>query len=183
MPPPGWTEVATTAGAGKRFLGGVVTGHQGVTLESDVVATLYAYRTDPKQATPDRYVLAFRGTTGSIGDWTENLRQRTALSRYYADAARIGYAVAQTFPSYCTAENGFVFAGHSLGGGLASVAAMAAAVPAYTFNAAGVSLFTAALMPGAVGRGRERELSHSEPVLNNSLHQVVLRPGRGTHLG
>ncbi len=79
------------------------------------------------------YVVAFRGTT-SGGDWASNLRQSVGLSSdHYRRALYIGSKIA-------LADNASVtITGHSLGGGLASAAAIASGRNAATFNSAGLS--------------------------------------------
>lgn len=80
-----------------------------------------------------QYVVAFRGSS-SGGDWTANAQQ--ALGRpsdHYRRALYIGSRLAQTPGANVT------ITGHSLGGGLASAAAIASGRPATTFNAAGLS--------------------------------------------
>lgn len=80
-----------------------------------------------------QYVVAFRGSS-SGGDWTANAQQ--ALGRpsdHYRRALYIGSRLAQTPSANVT------ITGHSLGGGLASAAAIASGRPATTFNAAGLS--------------------------------------------
>ncbi|MBC7991394.1 MAG: DUF2974 domain-containing protein [Luteimonas sp.] len=82
-----------------------------------------------------RYVLAFAGTDPtSIPDWIANGGQGLGFeTAQYRDAM----ALAQE----ASAEWGdnLVITGHSLGGGLASAAALATDSPAVTFNAAGLS--------------------------------------------
>lgn len=78
------------------------------------------------------YVVAFRGSqTGE--DWKNNVQQALGLnSESYAKALEIGKAIAR-------ADANVSFTGHSLGGGLASAAAVASGREAVTFNAAGLS--------------------------------------------
>ncbi len=80
-----------------------------------------------------QYAVAFRGTT-SGGDWSTNFRQGIGLSSdHYRRALYIGSKLALATDANVT------ITGHSLGGGLASAAAIAAGRPAATFNAAGLS--------------------------------------------
>jgi hypothetical protein len=80
-----------------------------------------------------QYVVAFRGTT-SAGDWRTNTRQGAGLSSdHYTRALHIGSRLALAGNANVTVT------GHSLGGGLASAAAIAGGRPAATFNAAGLS--------------------------------------------
>ena len=80
------------------------------------------------------YTIAFRGSQ-SAGDWVTNLRQGMGMdSVHYRQALEIGERVARS-----PLADRVDFTGHSLGGGLASAAALAAGRPADTFNAAGLS--------------------------------------------
>jgi hypothetical protein len=78
-------------------------------------------------------VVSFRGSTASA-DWRTNVKQSLGLSSdHYRKALAIGSKLA-------LAQNvNVTFTGHSLGGGLASAAAIASGRNATTFNAAGLS--------------------------------------------
>ena len=79
----------------------------------------------------EQYTVAFRGSQEG-GDWLANAQQ--ALGResiHYANALEIGRKLARS-------DADVVMVGHSLGGGLAADAAIAAGTPATTFNAAGL---------------------------------------------
>jgi hypothetical protein len=79
------------------------------------------------------YVVAFRGST-SGADWASNLRQSVGLSSdHYRRALYIGSKLA------LAADADISLTGHSLGGGLASAAAIASGREAATFNSAGLS--------------------------------------------
>ena len=81
-----------------------------------------------------RPTVVFQGTNGtrSGSDWSNNLRQSANFhSDYYSRAVCIGNV---TFMSRTPVD----FAGHSLGGGLASAASQASGRFATTFNAAGL---------------------------------------------
>lgn len=79
----------------------------------------------------EQYTIAFRGTQ-SGDDWKANLSQGTGQgSIHYRNALAIGRQIAR---SGADVE----MTGHSLGGGLASAAALAAGRHADTFNAAGL---------------------------------------------
>lgn len=82
-----------------------------------------------------RYTVAYAGTDAtSLTDWLQNARQGVGLdAEQYNQAIALGQQAVQAFGS----EN-VVFTGHSLGGGLASAAALATGNPAVTFNAAGL---------------------------------------------
>lgn len=79
------------------------------------------------------YVVAFRGTQGK-SDWITNARQAFgASSDHYSKALAIGEKIA------LSGNSNVSLTGHSLGGGLASAAAIASGRDAITFNAAGLS--------------------------------------------
>ncbi len=81
-----------------------------------------------------QYVLAFRGSTSDRRDWVSNAQQAAGLqSDHYSRALAIGRALARHEDVPVT------ITGHSLGGGLASAAAIASGRDATTFNAAGLS--------------------------------------------
>jgi len=81
------------------------------------------------------YILAFKGTD-DLRTALADLLQPMGLSKEYALATSDAKKVAD----YCT-QNGFqlAFVGHSLGGGMAALAALITGNKAFTFNAAGVS--------------------------------------------
>ena len=101
------------------------------------------------------YVVAFRGTTNA-SDWQANLRQGVGLSSdHYTRALIIGRALARN------PDVNVTITGHSLGGGLASAAAIASGRNASTFNAAGLSDATigaADRIRTAAGIGRAAEV-------------------------
>lgn len=77
-------------------------------------------------------VLAFTGTDEGR-DWKHNFAQGLGLEdAQYGRAINLGQKARDAF------GEDVIFAGHSLGGGLAAAASMATEVPAVTFNAAGV---------------------------------------------
>lgn len=79
------------------------------------------------------YVVSFRGTTDG-SDWKANARQGVGLpSDQYTRALLIAKAIGRHPDAQVT------ITGHSLGGGLASAAALASGRDAQTFNAAGLS--------------------------------------------
>ncbi|WP_294331886.1 Mbeg1-like protein [uncultured Sphingomonas sp.] len=81
---------------------------------------------------PD-YVVSFRGTTDG-SDWKANAQQGVGLpSDQYSRALLLAKAIGRHPEAQVT------ITGHSLGGGLASAAALASGRDAQTFNAAGLS--------------------------------------------
>lgn len=85
------------------------------------------------------YRLVFRGseTDGwdDINDWTTNAGQGTGFNTtQYQEAVQL----AQQFAAAYGPDNASIV-GHSLGGGLASAAALASGLPANTFNSSGLS--------------------------------------------
>ena len=80
-----------------------------------------------------QYVVSFRGSTDG-SDWKANAQQAVGLpSDQYARALMVAKAVGRHPDADVT------ITGHSLGGGLASAAALASGRDAATFNAAGLS--------------------------------------------
>ncbi len=80
-----------------------------------------------------KYVVAFRGTQGK-SDWISNAQQAFGRSSdHYTQALNIGDKIA------ASGNQNVTLTGHSLGGGLASAAAIASGQDAVTFNAAGLS--------------------------------------------
>jgi hypothetical protein len=119
--PPGWNVVRSFGGS------------------SGFAATLY------NQPTTGQYVLAFKGTDPmSIADIQADVGQiaNGALgdnSGEYTAAVTIAKQVNDLSENLRTANSTLTLTGHSLGGGLASYAALVVHLPAYTFNAAGLS--------------------------------------------
>jgi type VI secretion system secreted protein VgrG len=99
------------------------------------------YENDSK--TPPQYVLAFKGTTpDSPEDWENNLAQGVGLDPdYYQRARQLGTAVKQSTGGNLTVT------GHSLGGGLASAAAVSSHLKGSTYNSSGLSHDTVVHFP------------------------------------
>lgn len=97
----------------------------------------------------DQYVVAFRGSDPLQGtDWFQDGIQAAGLRTPQYESA---IAVAQTIHGQL--GDNVVFTGHSLGGGLATVAAATTGAPAITFNSAGVHDNTmATAISAATGR-------------------------------
>ena len=118
--------------------------------------------------TGDRqYVLAFGGTDDNIwelefNDWRNNIKQGLGWSApQYTAAMEIGRAVGRA-----VGQTRLIVTGHSLGGGLASAAALVAGVRADTFNGAGLHEYTL----------YERD-QNDEPLPNPGGGYVELYPG------
>ena len=87
----------------------------------------------------DSFVIAYKGTTGAE-DWMHNGLQNAGFSSaYYNKAIELAKAVKNTLGDKVNLE----VTGHSLGGGMASAAAIKAGLNAKTFNAAGLHPNTA----------------------------------------
>lgn len=90
----------------------------------------------------DQFVLAFGGTDDDVwalefDDWRNNVLQGLGWSApQYAAALEIGQSIGAIKKTH------LIVTGHSLGGGLASAAALVAGVRADTFNAAGLQEYT-----------------------------------------
>jgi Protein of unknown function (DUF2974) len=102
-----------------------------------------------------QFVVAFRGST-SASDWQANFRQGVGLSSdHYQRALNIAVQLGKHPEAQVTVT------GHSLGGGLASAAAIASGRDAATFNAAGLSdatITAANRTRSAAGIGRAAEV-------------------------
>lgn len=79
------------------------------------------------------YVLAFAGSN-DIPDWINNLTQGLGIP-----TAQYAQAVALATQAKVAFGNQLAMTGHSLGGGLASIASLATDTPAVTFNASGLN--------------------------------------------
>lgn len=106
-----------------------------------------AFRAQVYEPDPDVFgdamkpTVAFKGTAGGE-DWSNNFAQGVNRdSLYYRKAVSIGNRIADTGADV-------KFAGHSLGGGLASAASGASGLPATTFNSAGLHKATVARYGG-----------------------------------
>lgn len=91
------------------------------------------FRAAVYQDADGHHVLAFAGSN-DIKDWLDNARQGVGLP-----AAEYNQAVALATQAKVAFGNDLAITGHSLGGGLASMAALATDTPAVTFNASGLN--------------------------------------------
>lgn len=92
------------------------------------------------------YVFATRGSEMKLNDWKNNLQQAVGNSEQYAVNARNAKALIDHFGK----NTDLTFVGHSLGGGLAAGNGMVTNRPTFTFNAAGLSPFTKAVISETV---------------------------------
>lgn len=126
-PPPGW-ELAT----GTELAAIGLTENMLSSPQSEFRAEVYTRDI----AGQTSYVVSFRGTQ-SGSDWAANLKQGAGFQTdHYNRALEIGRRVIVPEGARVT------LTGHSLGGGLASAASLAAEIDAVTFNAAGLSQTT-----------------------------------------
>lgn len=85
-------------------------------------------------------MLAFAGTDGAVpNDNFNNASQPFGVSRQYSQAVALAARADMAVPS-----GSLAMVGHSLGGGLASIASLTTGNKGYTFNSAGLSPATAA---------------------------------------
>lgn len=82
------------------------------------------------------YILAFAGTE-NLKDWVTDIRQGVGLDDGKRGQYRKAVELARKLQHKIKKEN-LVITGHSLGGGLASIASAVTGSSAYTFNAAGL---------------------------------------------
>ncbi|MCF8448561.1 MAG: DUF2974 domain-containing protein [Taibaiella sp.] len=124
------------------------------------------------------FVFVFRGSELELNDWLNNIQQPFGKAEQYRLAAEI----AQIMENRIKIENAqLVFVGHSLGGGLASLAALVTGRPATTFNAPGLST-TTIRNNGAYGKtARIDAYVVEDEILNYYLESVNL--GATANLG
>ena len=124
------------------------------------------------------YALAYAGTTASDPrDWMANMRQARGLaSVQYLRAIQLAVSAAKALrKGHPDAK--ITLTGHSLGGGLASAGALAARIPAVTFNAAGLHVHTKTL---ALLMRDGRSASHPNNVQAYALRGEVLTHAQQT---
>lgn len=99
------------------------------------------------------YILAFAGTE-NLKDWITDIRQGIGLDDKKRGQYRKATELARKLQHKIKKEN-LVITGHSLGGGLASIASATTGCNAYTFNAAGLhpkTLKDKELSPNSMGQ-------------------------------
>ena len=90
------------------------------------------------------YVLSYRGTAEGADDWDNNFRQGLGYEtrdgdKFSVTAVNTAVEFARVFgDALGGASTNLAITGHSQGGGLASVGALASGVPAVTFDASGI---------------------------------------------
>ncbi|PHM38239.1 alpha/beta hydrolase [Xenorhabdus innexi] len=95
------------------------------------------------------YIVSFTGSN-EIKDFMASIRQGLGYNE-----KQYNQAVALAQVALKTLGKNVIFTGHSMGGGLASMAALTTGKPAVTFNSAGVSDWTLKRMGWSPGAGRE----------------------------
>lgn len=88
------------------------------------------------------YVLVFRGSEGAVGtspDWQEDLHNAYSYGGNQQEKAMLLASQVQIAVARVDPNASLTFAGHSLGGGLAALAAVSTGLHATTFNAAGIT--------------------------------------------
>jgi hypothetical protein len=111
----------------------------GIPIDPALLSTSEGFDAAIYQNEQGQYVVAFRGTDdwglSPSGDADDNGLQGLGFETgQYRDAVALAEVAQQVF-----GEGNVVFTGHSLGGGLASIASLATGEPGVTFNAAGLS--------------------------------------------
>lgn len=126
------------------------------------------------------FVLAYRGTDGSGADWMNNFRQGTGfttsdgLDKFSDLATRTATEFAHRFGTRGADGQyaNLAITGHSQGGGLASVAALASGVPAVTFDASGIHPNTLERM--GIAPDAARDAAEGGLVRAYSMHEDLL---------
>jgi len=142
-PPAGWSEVSDQQ---LQDLG--VADPQAWRLQylgaNDAVATnAQEFRAEVYTDGAGNYVLSYRGTAEGGPDWDNNFRQ--GLGYETADGDKFSVTAVNTAREFANVfgDNGanssnLAITGHSQGGGLASIGALASGIPAVTFDASGI---------------------------------------------
>lgn len=132
----------------------------------------------------DNFVLAYRGTEGSLDDWTNNFKQGAGFStdpvdKYSGVAMNTAVEFKRVFaaraPDGTPKEdpNNLAIAGHSQGGALAAIGALATGIPATNFDAAGVHPATLARI-GIDDPQQARDIAESGLIRTYSLKSDLL---------
>jgi RHS repeat-associated protein len=139
-----------------------------INAESGFYAALY------KDHISGGYLVAFRGTEVKSGkDWLTDLNQGVGLpDTQYNAAASLGLTLGVLFPGQVSGV------GHSLGGGLNTVAALRGNYPAVNFNAAGVHPYTARRLKLNLNNAGSLITNYSVPgdILSRGLNRTYLAP-------
>jgi predicted alpha/beta-fold hydrolase len=126
------------------------------------------------------YALAFRGTMTTgwsdiIGDWYSNVMQALYGPLVYTQYDE-AVDVADQVNSKLGNSKNLTMTGHSLGGGLAAVAALSTDRPAVTFNAAGVNGLTFIADGGLFYNNRINNYSVEGEVLTTLQRNMPIMP-------
>ena len=121
-------------------------------------------------------VIAFRGTN-EAKDWKTNIPQGIGMETdQYNHANKLGMAMRNAY-----GPEGYEITGHSLGGGLASMASVSSGTKATTFNAAGLHPKTAQRVGADYNKGKD--LIDTYGVSGEVLTSVQTVPGAKQALG
>ena len=171
-PPQGWKTLDPSNPADRKQLAkmGIEPGDLSQN-ESNFRARIYVPESPDSFGGKMKPTVVFKGTTLTSGeDWKNNLQQGVNYdSDYYRNAVRIGK---NTRASKADVE----FAGHSLGGGLASAASQASGKNATTFNSAGLHSNTVSKYGGTPQDSKV----NAYRVENEVLTGVQEQGGKGT---
>ena len=117
------------------------------------------------------YTLSFRGSEMELADWYENFAQGVGLSNQYSYAAQIG----EILKNCKTDGVNIDIVGHSLGGGLATIAALKSGCTdrTYTYNQAELSTSTVFWQNVDVSKIGEIKAYHSSTDILTNIQSVV----------
>ena len=124
------------------------------------------------------YVLSYRGTAEGAADWHNNFRQGLGYEtrdgdKFSGTAVNTAVEFARVFGDNQGGPSGnLAITGHSQGGGLASVGALASGVPAVTFDASGIHPNTLDRL--RIDPQRARELAEGGQIRAYSLSSDAL---------
>lgn len=142
-PPPGWEAVSD-----QQLMEQGVADPQAWRLQylgaNDAVPTnAQEFRAEVYTDGAGNYVLSYRGTAEGGPDWDNNFRQGAGFEtadgdKFSVTAVNTAREFANVFGDDGANSSNLAITGHSQGGGLASVGALASGIPAVTFDASGI---------------------------------------------
>lgn len=142
-PPPGWDAVSD-----QQLMDQGVADPQAWRLQylgaNDAVPTNdQEFRAEVYTDGAGNYVLSYRGTAEGGPDWDNNFRQGLGCEtndgdKFSLTAVNTAREFANVFGDNGANSSNLAITGHSQGGGLASVGALASGIPAVTFDASGI---------------------------------------------